>query len=127
MDSNPTSLGDLLTHTRRIFKRLVMIGENRFELWLVELLEERQRLMHLLLLAAGVAVFGLLAVLALSATLVVLLWDVSHVGTLAALAVFYGVMAAVFFQRLTALQQNARSFSATLEELKKDRACLTRE
>lgn len=51
------------------------IGENRLELLLVEAQEERERIVHALLLLLGVAVFGLLAAAALTGAIVVWLWE----------------------------------------------------
>lgn len=49
-------------------------SENRLELLAVEVQEERERLLHALLLALGVAAFGLLAGLTLTAAVAVVLW-----------------------------------------------------
>ena len=64
------------------------IGENRLELLAVEVQEERERLLHAFLLALGVAAFGLLAGLTLTAAIVVLLWAWSPVAVLLILTGF---------------------------------------
>ena len=76
-------------------RRLFRIGENRLELLIVEIQEERQHLLHFLLLALGVAVFGILAGVALSLLIVVSLWERSPAAALLVLTSFYAA-AAVF-------------------------------
>ena len=66
------------------------IGENRLELLTVEVQEERERLLHAFLLALGVAAFGLLAGITLTAAIVVLLWAWSPVAVLLTLTGLYG-------------------------------------
>ena len=50
---------------------------------MVEVQEERERLLHAILLALGVAVFGLLAGVAITGAIVVILWEVSRVSSAA--------------------------------------------
>jgi uncharacterized membrane protein YqjE len=64
-------------------------GENRLELLLVEAREERERIVHALLLLLGVAVFGLLAAAALTGAMVVWLWEYSRVAALLAVTGVY--------------------------------------
>jgi ElaB/YqjD/DUF883 family membrane-anchored ribosome-binding protein len=80
---NPPSASGNWPRTSKTFvRRLVTIGENRLELLAVEVQEERERLLHAFLLALGVAAFGLLAGLTLTAAIVVLLWAWSPVAVL---------------------------------------------
>ena len=124
MEQSRVNLGQLAATSKRFARRLLTIGENRFELLMVEVQEERERLMHAILLALGVAAFGLLAGIALSALVVVLFWDVSPVAVLLALTALHGTAAALFYWRLTVLLRNWQNLSATLDQLRKDRACL---
>jgi len=71
-----------------------------------------------------VAVFGLLAGLTLTAAIVVLFWPYSHAAALLALTVLYGAAGALLWWRLTVLLRDWESLAASLEQLKKDRACL---
>jgi uncharacterized membrane protein YqjE len=100
------------------------IGENRLELLTVEVQEERERLLHAFLLALGVAAFGLLASLTLTAAIVVLLWQYSPFAVLLTLTGLYGVAAVCLYRRLTLLLRDWQTLSATLDQLRKDRACL---
>ena len=91
---------------------------------MLEVQEERVRLLHAILLALGAAAFGLLAGVALTGGIVLLFWEVAPVAALLVPASFYGVMAVCLYRRLTRLLRNWQNFPATLDELRKDRACL---
>jgi len=89
----------------------------------VEVQEERERLLHIFLLALGMAAFGMLAGIALTAAVVVLLWD-WPVAVLLSLTVLYSVAGVCLYRRLTGLLQNWQTLSASLGQLRKDRECL---
>ena len=91
---------------------------------MVEVQEERTRLLRAILLALGVAAFGLLAGGALTGAIVVLLWELSRVAALLLLTCLYGVTAVCLYRRLTLLLRNWQNLPATLDQLRKDRACL---
>ena len=65
------------------------IGENRLVLLTVEVQEERERLLHAILLALGVATFGLLTGMTVTALIVVLFWASSPVLALLTLTALY--------------------------------------
>jgi uncharacterized membrane protein YqjE len=113
----------LATTSKQFVRRLATIGENRLELLAVEMQEERERLLRAFLLALGVAVFGLLGGLTLTATIVVLFraWPVT---VLLALTFIYLVAGVCLCRRLTGLMQNWQIFSASLDQFRKDRECL---
>jgi uncharacterized membrane protein YqjE len=52
-----------------------------------------------------------------------LFWSVSPVGVLLTLTALYGSASIFLYGRLSALQQNWKSFPATLDQLRKDREC----
>jgi len=124
MPTASVSLKQLAATLRQFARTLLTIGENRLELLTVEVQEERERLLHAFLLALGVAAFGLLAGVALTGALVVLLWAVSPVGVLLGLTILYGAAAFYLFRRLTGLLRDWQTLSATLDQLRKDRVCL---
>jgi uncharacterized membrane protein YqjE len=109
---------------KRLARHLLTIGENRLELLMVEVQEERERLLRAILLALGIAVFAFLSGVALTVALVVLLWPVSPIGVLVTLAVLYGATAAFLCRRFTFLQRDWKTLPATLDQLRKDRVCL---
>lgn len=124
METATDNVGQLGASSKHFARRLLTIGENRLELLTVEVQEEGKRLLHAILLALGVATFGLLAGLMLTAAIVVLLWAYSPIAVLLTLAGLYGGAAVCFYRRLTGLLQDWQTLSATLDQLRKDRACL---
>jgi len=124
METATGSFKQLAATSRRFAQRLLTIGENRLELLTVEVQEERERLLHAILLALGVAAFGLLAGITLTAAIVVWLWAWSHVAVLLALTCLYGVAGVCLYRQLTGLLRDWQTLSATLDQLRKDRACL---
>jgi len=109
---------------KHIARQLLVIADNRVELLMVEVQEERERLLRAILLALGVAVFGFLAGAALTVALVVMLWSLSPIAVLLALTLIYGVSAVFLYRQFTMLQRSWETLPATLDQLRKDRACL---
>jgi uncharacterized membrane protein YqjE len=124
METAAISFRQLAANSKQFARRLLTIGENRLELLTVEVQEERERLLHAFLLALGVAAFGLLAGLALTAAIVVWLWTWSPVAVLLILTGLYGAAGVWLYRRLTGLLCNWQTLSASLDQLRKDRACL---
>jgi uncharacterized membrane protein YqjE len=124
MEPAPSHAGRLVETSKRFARRLLTIGENRFELLMVELQEERERLLQAILLALGVAAFGLLAAITLTAAIAVLLWPYSPLAALLILAGLYALTAVCLRRRLTSLLRNWKMLPATLDQLRKDRTCL---
>jgi uncharacterized membrane protein YqjE len=124
MPASAASFKDLATTARAFAHRLLIIGENRLELLTVEIQEERELLLRAILLALGVAAFGLLAGLVLTAALVVWLWAWSPVAVLLLLAGLYAAAGLGLYWRLAGLLRNWQTLAASLEQLRKDRACL---
>ncbi len=124
MEAATVSLKQLAATSKTFARRLLTIGENRLELLTVEVQEERERLLHAFLLALGVAVFGLLAGLTLTATIVVLLWTWSPWAALMTLTVLYALTGIILYRRLIGVMRNWQTLSASLEQLRKDRAGL---
>ncbi len=124
METATDSFEPLAASPKRFARRLLTMGENRLELLLVEVQEERERLLHAILLALGIAVFGFLTGAALTVALVVLLWSLSPIAVLMTLTVLYGTTAIFLYRRFAVLQRNWKTFPATLDQLKKDRACV---
>ncbi len=124
MEESSVNFRQLATTSKRFVRRLLTIGENRLELLTVEVQEERERLLHAFLLALCVAAFGLLAGIALTGLVVVLFWHLSPVAVLLAMTLLYGTAALVLYRRLTRLLRDWHTLSASLNQLRKDRACL---
>jgi uncharacterized membrane protein YqjE len=124
MDASTVSIGQLGRTTKHFARRLLIIAGNRIELLTVEIQEERERLLGSILMALGVAALALLAGLTLTAGIVILLWAYSPVGVLLALAGLYAAAAVCLYRRLSGLLRNWETLPASLDQLKKDRACL---
>lgn len=117
----------LAASPKRFARRLLAIDANRLALLKVEVQEERERLLHALLLSLGVAMCGLLAGVAFTTAVVVLVWSYSHVVALLTLTGLYAAGAVSFHQRFTVLLRDWQIFPATLDQLRKDHACLGKE
>jgi len=126
MEESTVSLGQLATTSKHFARRLLTIGENRLELLAVEVQEERERLLHAFLLALGIATFGLLAGLTLTAAIAVWLWAWSPIAVLLILTGLYSAAGFFLYQRLTGVMRNWQTLAASLDQLRKDRACLER-
>ena len=127
MDTSTEPSPGLFSAVRRLLNTALAGVENRIELFLVELREERFRVSEVLLLGCAGAVLGIMALLTVTVTLVVVFWDSARVQVLVVLSAFYSLATIGVFWRLKVLLHNWSSFSATLDELKKDRACLEEE
>ena len=124
METVSDSFRQVAATSKQIARRLLTIGENRLELLTVEVQEERERLLRAFLLALGVAAFGMLAGITLTVAIVVLVWAWSPMGVLLALTGLYGATGVYLCQRLITLLRDWQTFSASLDQLRKDRACL---
>lgn len=124
MEPETVGVGQLIGTSKRLARRLLIIGENRLALLLVEVQEERERLLRTILLALGVAAFVLLAGITLTAAIVVLLWPYSHTAALLTSGGAYAVTAVFLYWRLVGILRHWQNFPATLDQLKKDRTCL---
>ena len=124
MESTTGNFAQLGTTAKQFARRLATAGENRLELLTVEIQEERECLLHAVLLALGVAAFGLLAALTLTAAIVVLLRPYSPVAVLLTLTVIYGAAGIFLYRHLTGLLHNWQTLPASLDQIRKDRACL---
>jgi uncharacterized membrane protein YqjE len=124
MEQATDDFGKLGASSKHFARRLLTIGENRLELLMLEAQEERERVLHAIVLALGVAVFGFLTGAALTVAIVVLLWHLSPVAVLLVLSGLYAITGVFLYRRFTALQREWKTFPATLDQLGKDRACL---
>ena len=119
-EKTPGLLGSL----RRLLRTALSIAHNRLELVLVELLEERTRLFEAFLLAGVVLAFGAMALVMITFTVVAVFWENHRVAVLVSLGFFYLVVTLVAYWRLRHRLKHWPAFSATVAELKKDKAWL---
>ncbi len=125
MDEPESKSGGAFGSVRRIADSVHAILLHRLELAAIELQEERVRIIDLLLQAAVVLVLGTVALLAVTATGVVLLVKVGHLSPLVALSlvtVAYALATALAWWNLRErLKNDPQPFADTLAEFKKDR------
>jgi uncharacterized membrane protein YqjE len=124
METSSVSFGQLGRISKHFARRLLVIGENRLELLALEIQEERERQLHSILLVFGVAAFGLLAGITLTAAIVIGLLVYSPVVVLLSLTVLYAATGICLWRRLIRGLRNWQTLSATLDQLQKDRLCL---
>ena len=121
MAADPPPPAGVLESVRRLINTGVAVLQNRIQLFSVELEEQKVRVVRLLVLA-GVTIFlANTALLAVSATIVVLAGDQARPAVLIALSVIY-VAGAVWagFALRKEIKSAPAPFQETLSELKKD-------
>lgn len=108
--------------SRRLGAAMLGLLRSHVELFGIELQEQKSRTVSLLLFAGLALVFALLALVALSGLILILLWDNYRMAGMVGLAVFY-VLAGIFcaFRLKAAVFDESSPFSGTLEELANDR------
>lgn len=126
MDSDANNAPHLGAASKRLAEQALVICENRFELLLVELQEERDRMLRVFWLSLGVGISALLAGVAISIAVAVACWSWSPVGAMVIVAGIYTGLAFFLYAQLAGLRRDWRTLPATLDELKKDRECLTK-
>lgn len=123
--SEPQQTEDgLLGPAKRVLRTAGRLLESRAELFLLEWKEERLRLGGALLLAAAGAVCALLALLLVTFTIVIVFWNDHRIPVLVALTVVYAAGAVGAWVSLRRRLRRWQAFSASLEQIRKDRACL---
>jgi uncharacterized membrane protein YqjE len=109
---------------RRLLRTAFAIAQNRLELFLVELQEERLQLFDTLLLLGIVLILAGMTLMVVTVTIVVLCIRADRLGPLVVLTLVYLAATLVAGWRLRSRLKGWAPFSATVAELKKDKACL---
>jgi uncharacterized membrane protein YqjE len=115
----------VLATSRGLALQFLTIAENRLALVAVEVQEERNRLLHACLLALAIAGCALLALITLTAAVVVACWAWSPLGVLAILATAYAGAVATLGWLLARRLAQWHSFAASIDQLRKDRVCIS--
>jgi uncharacterized membrane protein YqjE len=126
MDSESNNAPHLGAASKRLAEHAWVICENRIELLLVELQEERDRVLRAFWLSLAMGLSGLLAGVSLSIAIAVACWNWSPVGAMVIVAAIYTGITFFLYAQLTRLRANWRTLPATLDELRKDRECLSK-
>ena len=115
----------IMASAKALVATLVAIAATRLEIFATELEEERLRLSSAAAWAALTLMFLALAMIFLSLLVVVAFWDEHRLLAITCVALIYLVLGAISARQLSLrLARHAPLFSATLEELRKDRAGL---
>ena len=125
MDLHAPGSSGLLGSVRAFADGVLGSVHDRIELLAVELHEEKHRLVQIFIWISAIVFLAILATFFASLAIVVLYWDTARIQVVSLLAAAYtiGLVAAVVcFRRF--LKRQPRPFSATLNELKQDRACI---
>ncbi|MDB6035086.1 MAG: hypothetical protein JWM16_5424 [Verrucomicrobiales bacterium] len=115
----------LLGSVRRLVDTGLGLAQNRLELFVVEIQEEKIRFVELIILVCALVAVAILALTLLTLTVVLVFWENGRVPALVSLSVIY-IGGAFWLLRMvrTRLHQASKPFSATLEELEKDKQWL---
>lgn len=114
-----------LSSLRSLGEGLLAMGQDRLELFTVELQEEKFRLIQVFLWISAVLFTGMLAITFASLALVYFFWESARLAVLSGLAVFYiGALVAIVIAFRRYLSRQPNPFAASLQEIGEDRACI---
>lgn len=107
---------------------LIETVHDRLELLGIELHEEKFRLIQIFIWISAAIFTGMLGIMFASLTLVYIFWESARLAVLGGLAAFYLIaFGAIIMAFRRYLARMPRPFSASLSELKHDRACIQPE
>ena len=109
----------------RIVETILATVHNRLELFSVELKEEKGHLIQILILTVAAMVLGLMALILLTFAIIAWFWESGRMAAVLTLLVVYLAAALTAGRALQLRLKRWQSFAATLNELKKDRECLS--
>jgi len=124
MDEEPTARLGLFKTLRRLGVTILSIIQNRLQLLVVELQEERLRLFNALLLVAVVVGLGFFTLITAVAAVLILVWNEFGVSGLIVASVLGLIGTLLTYWRLRSRLKHWPLLAGTLGELEKDRACL---
>ena len=112
-----------------LFRKIALTGlgalHNRGELFLVELQEEKNRVIELVIWAGAVLFLAMMFVVVLTATVILIFPDDQRIYAAGGFALLYLIGALLCFLNLKALiRRVALPFTETIAEVKKDREWL---
>jgi uncharacterized membrane protein YqjE len=110
--------------SKQVARRLFIIMENRLQLFILEVEEERERVLMALWLTLGLAVFGLMTLIAVTVAVVLALWQYSPALAVGMVIAVYGAATGLCYAQLFRLLRQWQTLPATLDQLRKDRECL---
>jgi len=126
MDEHETVRPGVVESLRRLGATVVGVFQNRLDLLVVELQEERRHLFNSLLLTAAIVALGFFTLAIAAFALILVVWDSFGLKGLWAVSAFGFVSTLCGYWWLRVRLKNWRFLPGTLAELKKDHACLGR-
>src|ERR1035437_7726923 len=127
MEAPGESTSGIFASLGRLLKTVLAIAQNRLGLLLVELREERWRLFDTLIMAGIVLIMATMTLMAATITIVVVCVKADRLDLVVVFVLVYLAATIFSFWRLRVRLKQWTPFSATLAELKKDKACLDEE
>lgn len=127
MDGGERISAGLRDFLRALAGNLAGILRGRLELLSAEVVEERHRLVQMLIWATVAIFSGIMAFILINVTVVYLFWEEARLTVLISLTLFYTLLLAAIaigFRRY--LSRQRPPFSDTIGELRKDYECFRR-
>ena len=125
MATTTTTTGGWLESLRRIGESLSALLRSRFELFTVELQEEKLRLLNLLVWLGLAAVIGAAGMLVAVTALAFWLWAVAgYAGLIGLAAVALAVAGGIIWSIRRKIQTSPTPFAQTVAEFRRDSECL---
>jgi len=119
--------GTLQGALARLADALLGLLRTRLELATIEYTEERDRLVRQFALIVGAVGCGLFALLFAAGAVVAVFWDTYRLAAIIGVAIFFALAAALMIWRRQEIASTSPlPFAATVSELEKDRAALSR-
>src|SRR5438552_3980309 len=118
MDTSTDPSPGLFSAVRGLLNTALAGVENRIELFLVELREERFRVCEVLLLGCAGAILGFMALVTLTVTLVVIFWDSARVEVLVFLSASYSLATIGVFWKLMGVLKWVQALLALWNQFK---------
>lgn len=125
MSSSPPNSGGWLESLRRISESFLALVRSRFELFTVELQEEKLRLLNLLAWLALALALGLAGIFVAMTALAFWLWHTAgYAGLIGLAAVALAAAVGILWMIRRKIQTGPAPFAQTVDEFRKDGECL---
>jgi uncharacterized membrane protein YqjE len=127
MSDSTEKPGGVFATLRRILDGGLAILQNRIEIFAVELREEKCRLIDAMVWASAAIALGMMTLTLLTFVVVIFFWDGARMAALLIMSGLYLLGTIVAWRGLRLRLRRPSALSSTLDEIKKDRACLKPE
>jgi uncharacterized membrane protein YqjE len=124
MSEDGTASGGVFKSLQGLLDTGLLMVENRVELFSVEFQAERCRIAEAIILTAAAVAMGMMTLSLITLTVILLFWESARLAALLGLSGLYLTLTVAAFRSLSVRLKSRTAFAGTLEELKKDRACL---